>query len=666
MAADHIGGSRDIGTLVHGERQVLEMIATGAPLASVLDVLCRVIDERSELMSAVFLLDDSGKHLTYVVGPHLPDVWRRVVSAAPLPVTAAGACGTAVTRRAQIVVPDLAVDPTYEPFREAARTVGIQAAWSTPFYATDHRVLGTFAVYSPALGPPNELDLELVARATHLASIAVEHHQTEASLRESERRFSTCFYANAAAMSIVRSADGRFLYVNDRFVTLYGYSREDVIGQTSHSLGLHEHPSQRQNLLAQVLGSGTAQDLEARARTKSGNVLDVLVWAERIQLLGEDCILAITLDHTDRKRAEEALRRSERLLRQVLDALPVGVAVIDRSGDVIRTNPASIRIWGRSIESGRERYAKSKGWWHDSGKRVAPNEWASVRAVANGEAVKEVLDIEAFDGVRKVIQNSAVPIRDADEHITGAVIVNEDISARDTAERGLSDSYKQMRTLTGRLMRAQDDERRRIAQLLHETTAQNLAALKMLLARLNRSSLELGGSDRDALTDSIALAEQSMTEVRTLSYLLYPPFLDEAGLLTALRWYAAGFAERGDIKVDLDLPDSLERLPLDTETALFRVVQEALINIHRHAESDTARIRLRRDADTLTLEIEDRGHGIASASLDLITRGGGALGVGIAGMSERLQQLGGRLEITSGERGTAVRAVLPLVKGAPD
>ncbi len=385
MAADHLGGSRDIGTLVHGERQVLEMIATGAPLASVLDELCRVIDERSHLMSAVFLLDDSGKHLTYIAGPHVPDLWRQVVSAAPLPVTGAGACGTAVTRHEQVVVPDLAVDPTYQQsFREVARTVGIHAAWSTPFYAKDHRVLGTFAVYSPAIGPPNALDLELVARATHLASVAVEHHQTEASLRESERRFSTVFYANAAAMSIARTADGRFLYVNDRFVTLYGHSREDVIGQTALSLGLYEDPSQRYDLLAQVLGRGRAQDFEARARTKTADVLEILIWAERIQLLGEDCILAITLEHTDRKRAEEALRRSEGLLRQVLDALPVGVAVVDRSGDVIRTNPASTRIWGRSIESGRERYAKSKGWWHDSGERVAPDEWASVRAVPEG------------------------------------------------------------------------------------------------------------------------------------------------------------------------------------------------------------------------------------------------------------------------------------------
>jgi signal transduction histidine kinase len=200
--------------------------------------------------------------------------------------------------------------------------------------------------------------------------------------------------------------------------------------------------------------------------------------------------------------------------------------------------------------------------------------------------------------------------------------------------------------------------------MLHETTAQDLAALKMLLARLNRTSDRFSDGDRTALTESISLAEQSMAQIRTLSYLLHPPFLDEAGLLSALRWYAAGYVERSGIKVDLELPESFERLPLDTETALFRIVQESLINIHRHAKSETARIGLRRDAETLVLEIEDRGQGIPRASLKGITSKGGVVGVGIAGMSERIEQLGGRLEITSGDHGTTVRARLPLGKDA--
>ena len=240
----------------------------------------------------------------------------------------------------------------------------------------------------------------------------------------------------------------------------------------------------------------------------------------------------------------------------------------------------------------------------------------------------------------------------------------EDVTDRKIAERDRDASVSQLRALAGRLMHAQDDERRRIAAMLHETTAQDLAALKMHLARLNRTASHLTDTERAALTDSISLAEQSITEIRTLSYLLHPPFLDEMGLLSAMRWYAAGFAERSGIPVDLELPESFERLPLDTETALFRIVQESLINIHRHAGSRTASIRLRRDAEALVMEIEDRGHGIPTALLELITRRGGVVGVGIAGMSERIQQAGGRLEITSGDRGTTVRVRLPLMKEA--
>jgi two-component system NarL family sensor kinase len=351
-------------------------------------------------------------------------------------------------------------------------------------------------------------------------------------------------------------------------------------------------------------------------------------------------------------------------LRLVLDALPVGVAVVDVSGDIILSNPATQRLWGGVIRSGAERYGEGKGWWHLTGERVAPAEWPSAGAFVKGEtSVIEVIDIETFDGVRKVVQTSAVPIRDSRQRITGAVVVNEDISARTIAERELNDSYNQMRTLSGRLMRAQDDERRRIAQMLHETTAQDLAGLKMLLARLNRTSGPLGESERSALAESMALAEQSMAQIRTLSYLLHPPFLDETGLLSALRWYAAGFADRSGIKVDLDLPESFERLPLDTETALFRIVQESLGNIHRHAGSATARIRLLRDARALVLEITDRGRGIPEQLLKRLRSGGGAFGVGIAGMGERAGQLGGSLAITSSESGTAgttVRVQLPL------
>jgi PAS domain S-box-containing protein len=461
--------------------------------------------------------------------------------------------------------------------------------------------------------------------------------------------------------------DGTFDFFNQRWLNYVGVSLEDLWGWKWTAVIAPEDVAAFVEQWRAALTSGEPFEAEARVRRADGEYRwmvhrKVAVRDERGNIVRW---YGSSVDIEDRKRVANALQQNEALLRLVLDALPVGATVLDRSGNIILSNPASQRIWSASIGSGRERYAESKGWWHATGKKLEPGEWASVRALVNGEtSVNEVLDIEAFDGVRKIIHNSAVPIRDTNDRITGAVVVNEDISASKTAERELNDSYNQMRALTGRLMRAQDDERRRIAQMLHETTAQNLAGLKMLLARLNRTSDRLSDNERNALVESMSLAEQSMTEIRTLSYLLHPPFLDESGLLSALRWYAAGFAERSGIEVDLDLPESFERLPRDTETALFRIVQESLINIHRHAGSKTARIRLRRDAETLVLEIDDRGHGIPSASLEHIMSGGGVVGVGIAGMSERIEQLGGSLEIRSGDQGTTVRARLRLVKDA--
>jgi signal transduction histidine kinase len=208
-------------------------------------------------------------------------------------------------------------------------------------------------------------------------------------------------------------------------------------------------------------------------------------------------------------------------------------------------------------------------------------------------------------------------------------------------------------------MNVQDEERRRIARELHETTAQDLAALKMNLAALERSGSFQNEKDRALLSESTQLAEQAMKDVRTLSYLLHPPFLDEVGLVPALRWYAMGFAQRSGIGVDLSLPEDFERLPQELETTLFRIVQESLTNIHRHAASPRAAIRLRRTGPALELEVQDWGRGIPPAS-DNHKPLPHVFGVGIAGMRERIEQLGGELEVEFGNGGTTVKAWVSL------
>jgi signal transduction histidine kinase len=224
----------------------------------------------------------------------------------------------------------------------------------------------------------------------------------------------------------------------------------------------------------------------------------------------------------------------------------------------------------------------------------------------------------------------------------------------------LDSANENLRGLSARLLQLQDDERRRIARELHDSVGQMLAALNMNLSTV-RADVERLAKTANALTDSENLVQQMSTEVRTISHLLHPPLLDEAGLASALRWYVDGFVLRSKIKVALDLPEDFGRLPRESETAIFRVVQECLTNIHRHSGSPIARIRLRQRDDHVSVEIEDKGKGIAAEKQEEMNSSG-TPGVGIRGMRERLRQLGGTLEFRSNGSGTLVTVELPLTE----
>jgi signal transduction histidine kinase len=238
-------------------------------------------------------------------------------------------------------------------------------------------------------------------------------------------------------------------------------------------------------------------------------------------------------------------------------------------------------------------------------------------------------------------------------------------NACDDLELRVEERTAQLSQLSGRLLHLQDEERRRIARELHDSTGQSLITLVMNLAQLDKLAGTMDPAARQALSESRALAKDCSNEIRTLSYLLHPPMLDQVGLAKFLPWYANGFTERSGIRVQVNVTPDLGRLPREVEIVLFRIVQESLTNIQRHSDSPTAGIRLFRQPAEVTMEVSDQGRGIPSKTLiDLRSKdgAGAGLGVGIAGMRERLKQLGGRLDITSGEQGTTVRAVLPLPK----
>ncbi len=217
---------------------------------------------------------------------------------------------------------------------------------------------------------------------------------------------------------------------------------------------------------------------------------------------------------------------------------------------------------------------------------------------------------------------------------------------------------RNLRELSARLMQLQDDERRRIARELHDSVGQMLAALSMNLASV-RSDVERLAQTAATLTDSESIVQDMSTEVRTISHLLHPPLLDEAGLNSALRWYVEGFSQRSRIQVDLDLPDGFGRLPAELETAIFRVVQECLTNIHRHSGSPVAKIRIRRKDQTVHVDIQDKGRGIPLEKQQEMATSG-SVGVGIRGMKERLRQLHGTMELESDSSGTVVTVQLPI------
>ena len=229
--------------------------------------------------------------------------------------------------------------------------------------------------------------------------------------------------------------------------------------------------------------------------------------------------------------------------------------------------------------------------------------------------------------------------------------------AHDVLETQVEQRTEALRVLSSRLMRIQDEERRRIARELHDSLGQYLAAAKINLDVLAK---EKQNGTAVYLRDATQLIDRAIADTRTLSHLLHPPLLDEAGFGTAAKWFVEGFGSRSKITTTLEMPPNLHRLPSEIETALFRILQEALTNVHRHSRSKKVEIRLVFDESSVSLTVEDHGKGISGEVLARFTESGTNVGVGLAGMRERAKELGGTLEVHSGKKGTRLHVVIPI------
>jgi signal transduction histidine kinase len=349
---------------------------------------------------------------------------------------------------------------------------------------------------------------------------------------------------------------------------------------------------------------------------------------------------------------------SQGLLQSALDALPLAIAIVDADGFTVAVNATCRRYvletQGRSWQSGAP-FSESLDACPVP--EVSEALRACLPALLSGEmqSFERVYEVE-FAGQVRVKQLRMVRFVLGQDPLL--VMTHEDLT-------NITSAYREVDVLSQQLLASQDDERGRIARELHDSTSQHLVAtslaLKSLRTAQERESTPLVPRAGAALADAVVAVGEAQKEIRLLSYLLHPPNLERVGLAVGLRAFINGFSRRSGLKCTLRVRGLVEGLDLDVERSLFRVAQEALINVHRHADATGAAVALVRNQQYLTLTVRDDGHG-AKRSLDLESDN---LGVGIPGMRERLRQLGGSLEIIDSPTGLTVKAISPLTTARP-
>jgi PAS domain S-box-containing protein len=348
------------------------------------------------------------------------------------------------------------------------------------------------------------------------------------------------------------------------------------------------------------------------------------------------------------------LQGAEHPYRVLVESINEGAAALDAQGTVLYANSRFAEFAGVPLE----KFIGTR--LHEY---VSPGElpklqallYTGARASSRGE-----IELTRNGTQKRLIRLSLNPIKDADLQTVCAVAT--DLSELANANEALKSNEEALRQLSTRLLELQDEERRRIARDLHDVTGQKLALQCIALSRMTRLLATTASEEiRESVGQCLELTNQISEEIRTLSYLLHPPLLDELGLPSAVKWYAQGFEKRTTIRVEVDIAHDLPRLRPDAEVALFRVVQESLTNVHRYSGSPTAYVRIRCEQDDFKLEIGDFGKGMPVEKGKAPDGELAPLGVGIQGMRQRIRQLSGQLEVLSDlGKGTVVAASLPI------
>ena len=495
---------------------------------------------------------------------------------------------------------------------------------------------------------------------------------------------------------ISKDLNGIITSWNEGAKRIFGYRAEEAIGKPVTMIIPPDRLHEEVDILARLRRGERIEHFETIRVHKDGSPLNISLTISPVRDAAGRVIGAskVARDITEQKRAEKRERQivakaieANAKFRAVFEQTTVFAGIMTTDGIIIEANKLCLEACGYRAEDVLGKPFWQTPWWQnfaESRDKIR----AATPLAAQGIPYREMLHYSWADGTERLVDFALYPIIGEHGeilflHPTGVDVT--DIKRAEENYRRLAESLEnEVRARTGelekrnldvlrqsellrkfsqRLLQAQDEERRRIARELHDSSGQLIAALAMNLGRMSER-LEGGDSAlaRDA-AESEQLVQQLSSEIRTMSYLLHPPLLDEIGLAEALRWYIQGLSERSGLVISLTVSKDFGRLSREMELVLFRLVQECLTNIHRHSGSKTAIISVARNDDTATLEIRDEGKGISADKLAQLQSHGS--GVGIRGMDERVRQFGGQMTIESNENGTSISFVFPVARIVP-
>jgi PAS domain S-box-containing protein len=474
-----------------------------------------------------------------------------------------------------------------------------------------------------------------------------------------------------------RDASGRITFWNEGAAEIYGFSRKQAIGRVSHDLLQTEFPEPLQCIEEKLIRDGRWAG-ELRHRRANGSSITVSTrWvAERDAHGNITSVLESNRDISDTKQAQEAQNR----LAAIVESSDDAIVSKNLDGIITSWNAGAHRIFEWSAEE-----AVGKSITIIIPPELRDEEKVILSRLQAGQRINHFETVrQTKTGKRLNVSLTISPIRDSSGSVVGASKIARDITERKQMEAQLKSALDEIearvrertaelsqkneeltvqsevvRELSGRLLRLQDEERRRIARELHDSAGQLLAAISMNIARVMKEKEKLSSAAQKCVEENASLVEQTSTEIRTMSHLLHPPLLDEVGLESAIRGFIEGFVQRSKIEVNLIIDPEFKRLSPELEIAIFRVVQESLTNVHRHSGSHTALVRLARKHGCAHVEVSDEGRGLPPDKQNDLNSPG-TVGVGVRGMRERIRQLGGVLQIDSKGTGTTVTATLPI------